>query len=230
MAAIKSNPYPALALLYSRLANWNFISDFQDALTEYFHGERCPAEIADYRARRGHLKKLRDEVVPVSSYVTFICFTGEIRFQLNDSIPDCWVRQTPTSNPLGMEVTVAQAREQQALGEELNTKGIGRGFLGLYDEASSTAFRERLSRPRAMYSTEQAVKIVCGGIKRSIEKKNKSKYKDFSLLVEAPLSLLPDERWSAIEDELRIAAASKPFQKIYIISNRDTRLYGFPIK
>jgi hypothetical protein len=41
------------------------IAAFEQALRAYFKGPRTEAELADYRAKRGLSKKLRDEVVPV---------------------------------------------------------------------------------------------------------------------------------------------------------------------
>jgi hypothetical protein len=117
-----------LGLLYSRLKNWISISDFKTAMNDYFVGPRSAAEITAYRAKRGALKKLRDEVAPVLHHVKFIKAEGEIRFELGNNVPDCWLRNNPSEEPQGVEVTVAQSREQHYLGEELNEKRMGRGF------------------------------------------------------------------------------------------------------
>ena len=75
-----------------------------------FQPWRPHAEIEDYHAKRGALKKLRDEVVPVLHYLKFIKAEGEIRFELNDGVPDCWVRNNPHEESQGIEVTVALPR------------------------------------------------------------------------------------------------------------------------
>jgi hypothetical protein len=155
---------------------------------------------------------------------------GEIRFVLNSDVPDCWLRDDPMATPQGLEVTVAQAREQQALGQELNEEQIGRGFLGLPDDAPASAFRERLARPRVMYSSEQALKVIGNGIKRCLAKKNHPKYAGYDLLIEAPLHTLPKERWCPIEDDLRAAASALPFRQIHVVGNHDAAPFGFRIK
>jgi hypothetical protein len=119
---------------------------------------------------------------------------------------------------------------QQLLGQELNEKQVGRGFLGLPDDAPPAAFAERLARPRVMYSTEDALTVIGNGIKRCLIKKNHPKYADHDLLIEAPLRSLPRERWSHIEDILRSAASAMPFRQIHVIGNQDTEPFGFRIK
>jgi hypothetical protein len=108
----------SLDLLLSRLTRWMPICDFEAAMNKYFLGERSAAEIADYRTKRGDLKKLRDEVTPVLHHIKFIGATGEIRFELGNAVPDCWLRDRPSKKPQGIEVTVAQSREQHHLGKE----------------------------------------------------------------------------------------------------------------
>jgi hypothetical protein len=55
----------ALGRLFARLTGWMSLTEFEQILADYFTGTRSAAEIADYRAKRGAVKKLRDEVVPV---------------------------------------------------------------------------------------------------------------------------------------------------------------------
>jgi len=65
-------PDTPLGLLFARLADWNPISDFEQAMQSYFSGKRSQAEIADFRAKRGALKILRDEVTPVLHHLKFV--------------------------------------------------------------------------------------------------------------------------------------------------------------
>jgi hypothetical protein len=157
--------------LLSRLKDWIPIPDFDKAMVEYFSGPRSKVEVADYRAKRGKVKKLRDEVTPVWNHISFVDIKGEVRFELNDSVPDCWMRHNSSSKPWGVEVTIAQSREQHHLGQELNEKGIGRGFIGLPDDAPSSAFARNLARERVMYSTESALKTTLNGITLCLKKK-----------------------------------------------------------
>jgi hypothetical protein len=207
------------------------LDDFERALKDYFEGPRSEAELADYRAKRGVAKKLRDEVVPVLHYVKFTKVCGEIRFELNNDVPDCWLRNNPAASPLGLEVTVAQSREQQRLGQQMSkTKGIVPGYLGLPDDAPEAIYKERLERARVMYSSDGALAVIGNGIKACLRKKNHPKYGGYDLLIEAPLRSLPNERWSLIEEELRIEAGALPFREIHVIGDQEQSPYGFRIK
>jgi hypothetical protein len=179
-----------LGQLLARLASWLSLAEFEQALADYFGGPRSAKELADYRAKRGAVKKLRDEVVPVLHHVKLVKARGDIRFALNNGVPDCWLRDNPDASPQGLEITVAQSREQHLLGQELNEKRMGRGFLGLPDDAPTTAFAARLARPRVMYSTENALKVIGDGIKSCLRKKDHPKYAGHDLLIEAPLRSL----------------------------------------
>ncbi len=165
-----------LGRLFARLTEWMSLFEFEQILADYFNGKRSAAELADYRAKRGAVKKLRDEVVPVLHHIKFVKAKGDIRFELNSEVPDCWLRDNPEAPLQGLEITVAQSREQHLLGQELNEKGIGRGFLGLPDDAPARSFRERLAQPRVMYPTEAALKVIGNGIKYCLGKKDHPKY------------------------------------------------------
>ncbi len=105
----------SLALLFSRLKDWISVSDFQRVMNAYFLGNRSHQEVADYREKRGALKKLRDEVTPVLHHLQFNRTSGEIRFELGGAVPDCWLRDHHNAPPQGIEVTVAQSREGLAV-------------------------------------------------------------------------------------------------------------------
>jgi hypothetical protein len=82
-----------VGLLFARLAGRNSITDFEQAMQDYFSGRRSQAEIADFRAKRGALKTLRDEVTPVLHHLKFVKAKGEVKFALNNTVPDCWLRE-----------------------------------------------------------------------------------------------------------------------------------------
>ncbi|WP_354031389.1 hypothetical protein [Bradyrhizobium sp. S3.2.6] len=207
------------------------LDDFERALKDYFEGPRSEAELADYRAKRGVAKKLRDEIVPVLHHIKFTKARGEIRFELNNDVPDCWLRSAPTAAPQGLEVTVAQSREQQRLGQQMNeTKGIVPGHLGLPDDAPEALFKMRLERGRVMYTSDGALTAIGSGIKACLRRKSRPKYAGHDLLIEAPLLTLPKERWSLIEEELRTKAGALPFREIHVIGDQDRSPYGFRIK
>lgn len=214
--------------LLKSLTEWMPIPDFEAAMRRYFEGNRTTAETADYRVKRGKLKTLRDEISPVRNHIRFAKLQGEIRFALDDTVPDCWLRARPTDAPQGLEVTIALAREQYHLAKELNEKGIGRGNLGLQDTATKEAFADRLAKPRIMYTAAGRLRTVADGIKLCLTKKNKPRYAGHDLLIEAPMDSLPEERWSQIEEELRASAQAMPFREIHVIANH--RPFGFRIK
>ena len=59
---------------------------------------------------------------------------------------------------------MAQSREQQRLGQEMNEKkGVVPGYLGLPDDAPEKVFKERLARSRIMHSSEGALKVIGNG-------------------------------------------------------------------
>lgn len=196
----------------------------------YFLGARSKAEIADYRVKRGAQKKLRDELAPVLRHLSFVKASGEIRFELNSSVPDCWLRAAPDAAPQGLEVTVAQSREQYHLAVEMNETGFGRGFVGIADDAPAYVVAEKMARPRIMYTSTSALARIGSGIKSCLRKKDNPKYAGFDLLIEAPLRTLPKERWSLIYDDLQQAASGMPFREIHVIGNEASEPFGFRIK
>jgi hypothetical protein len=103
-------PDTPLGLLLARLADWNSIVDFDQAMHDYFSGKRSQAEIADYRVKRGALKVLRDEVSPVWHHLKFVKAKGEIKFALSNTVPDFWLREDPNGKPQGLEVTGARGQ------------------------------------------------------------------------------------------------------------------------
>jgi hypothetical protein len=127
-------------------------------------------------------------------------------------------------------VTIAQARERFHLATEMERKGIGRGFIGVPDDAAQEVFDRAMARSRVMYTTGQALSAIGGGIHRCLARKNKPKFVGMLLLIQAPLRSLPRQRWAAIRPGLRAAAAPLPFREIYVIGNADERPWGFQIK
>jgi hypothetical protein len=179
---------------------------------------------------RRPLKKLSDEVVPVLRHLNFIRFEGEVRFELSDAMPDCWLRDEGETAEQGLEVTVAQARERHELAKEMNREGIGRGFLGLPDDAPKAVFDTKLASPRVMHSPVGVITSVKSGIERCLIRKRDPKYSGHDLLIDAPLRLLSAERWEETMDELREVTIASPFRHIHVIGNHDQQPLGFQIK
>ncbi|MEW8333753.1 MAG: hypothetical protein AB2692_22675, partial [Candidatus Thiodiazotropha sp.] len=143
---------------------------------------------------------------------------------------DCWLL-TDSDDEIGVEVTIERGREQYHLAKELNESGMGRGFIGIQDDAPKTDFDNRMSNPRAMFTSEQALEATKAGILRCLSRKDDQKYENvFYLLIQAHLTNLPKERWSAITEELSLVAQNLPFQEVHIIGNADENPWGFQIK
>ena len=81
-----------------------------------------------------------------------------------------------------------------------------------------------------MYTNRQALDTVSMGIQRCLEAKDDTKYARMWLLVLAPLSNLPRERWEAILTNLQQQAIPLPFDQIHVVDGRGQRAWGFQIK
>ena len=176
-------------------------------------------------------KKLSDEICPVMRFLMANKMTdGVVSFPLNDQIPDCWYLPATSQDRIGIEVTIALGRERIELGRELVEKGIGRGFIGLQDDAPKASFEKSLSRQRVMYSTDHAISETKKAIISCLSMKNKQQYEGMILIVQAPLRSLPVERWEGMAQNLTIEAAPLPFKEIYLIGNSDTRPQTYKLK
>lgn len=225
--SLETSP-PSLPQLEAKLKNWVPVETFLKLLNDYFGSERSAAEIAAYREKKKPAKKLRDEIAPVMRFVQLYELNGEIRFPQDSIFPDCWIRKSAQAAAEEIEVTIALGEEQYWLGKELNENGIGRGHLGIQDGTPKNLIEQKLSQRRAMYSTDEALRSVCDGIKKSLQ--DKQNLKGRYLVIEAPLRKLPNSRWKQIEDELKLAASNVNFDVIYIVGNQAEEPFGFQIK
>ncbi|HEX4409065.1 MAG TPA: hypothetical protein VH206_09855 [Xanthobacteraceae bacterium] len=224
------DPNTHLGQLLIRLEDWMPIPEFVHAMDAYYKSDRPDNEVKAIRAKSNPAKKLRDEIGPVLHHVKFMKAIGDVRFPQDNDVPDCWLRASPHGTQHGVEVTCALAREQALLGKRMNTRGIVPGFLGVPDDAPQTVFEKKLERGRIMHSTDGVLRAVCESIKACLRNKNNPKYQGHDLLVEANLTILPNERWSLIENELQQAVQDMPFRQIHVIGDQDKSLFGFRIK
>lgn len=199
---------------------------------ELFSRVRANKDVEDFRLGKGIWKKLRDEIVPVCAFLRSADqskFT-RLRFPLDSRVPDCWI-QNNRGEWEGIEVTIERGRERFHLAQELNSKNIARGFIGLQDNDEQCSFDEKIRHPRIMYTTEQALEATKLGILRCLEKKDDAKYASTRyLLVQAHLSSLPQQRWRSIVDELRQRALSLPFQEIFVVPTTDNNSWNLQLK
>jgi hypothetical protein len=207
------------------------VTDFQRRQATLFAEGRSSFDTNDYRLGKVPWKKLRDEITPVSRFLKHSHINADrVFFPLNNKSPDCWLLNV-NGEDRGVEVTIERGREQYRLAKEINERGVGRGFIGLQDDASKADFDSRMSNLRTMYSSGQALDATKAGILHCLRKKNDLKYsKVFYLLIQAHLSVLPKQRWDAIKEELSRAAESLPFEEVHVIGNGDSDPWGFRIK
>ena len=203
------------------------VLDLQSKLKELFQRDRSTEDIHAYRLGKRPWKKLSDEIVPVSQFLAFRGIeSGRIRFPLDNDPPDCWLWRNGNEVRTAIEVTIAQGRERRHLMNELNDKGMGRGFIGVPDDADEEEFAQRMKEERTAYSTEEALSAIQHGVALCLSRKNRQKYKDFILIIYVPLRPMPFERWNAMVPCLRNIASNLPFEEVCIVgeSERDQEL------
>jgi hypothetical protein len=207
------------------------VTDFHSRLSTLFAKDRSFNDKNEYRLGKKPWKKLSDEITPVSRFLNYRHISADrIRFPLDDNTPDCWLLNV-CGEDRGIEVTIERGRERYHLAKEANENGVGRGFIGIQDDAAQSEFDNCMSKPRSMYSSEQAFDATKAGILRCLSKKIGHNFsKVFYLVIQAHLTSLSKERWSAIKEELSQKAASLPFKEVYVIGDTGSELQGFQIK
>ncbi|WP_431686614.1 hypothetical protein [Hahella sp. NBU794] len=218
---------------YNELSKSNGMSvaEFRQKYSMLLTESRTDRDAKDYRLGKDPWKKLRDEVAPVFRFLKYSQINpSRIRFPLDNNTPDCWLLDVDGEDR-GVEVTIERGRERYHLAKELNEAGEGRGFIGVQDDASQEEFDTQMSSPQSTYSTEQALDAMKSGVISCLKKKKNVRYsKVFYLLIQADLSVIPNQRWSTIENDLWQVACDLPFKEIHVIGNADGELYGFQIK
>ncbi len=207
------------------------VADLRSELDALFQRPRLESDINAYRLGRAPWKKLSDEISPIDRFLRLSSIeAGRIRFPLNDKAPDAWLWRRTQTDPVGIEATIAQGRERYHLAEELVTNGVGRGFIGVPDDAPQKWFDIAMSQERTMHATGQLLSAISSGIRRCLLRKNDPRFAGYILVIQAPLDSLPPQRWDQKKDELREAAASLSFSEIHVISEAGTSPWGFQIK
>jgi hypothetical protein len=190
-------------------------------------------ELADWRLRRGRLKKVCDEIIPVMRLARFLGEShGHVLFPLDSKVPDCFWQRSNEGSAVGVEVTISQGHARHILGTELVTAPRGsavRGYLGLQDDAGKRTTEAAKRSSRAMHSTPQALTSVGDGVRRCLRQKDHEKYRGMILVVEAPLESLPAQRWHALQPALREEARRLPFHSVFVLGNGE-RLPGLQLK
>ncbi|KGE00715.1 hypothetical protein [Rhizobium sp. YS-1r] len=222
-----------LEKLLQRIVEWTPISDFHLLCDEYFTSSRPEEEIKNFRLGKSDLKKLRDEVVPALHFTKATRVSGQIKFALSDTVPDCWIEGMEAPQTVrGIEITRAQAASQYWLATELNEHGHGRGFLNIPDGSENAQFREALAKPARAHSTDEALSAAFDGVKKCLVNKNHKKYAEHHLLIEAPIGneTLPAHYWQSIVPSLKKLARSLPSPQIHLIGKDPAETLYFRLK
>ncbi|TAJ40922.1 MAG: hypothetical protein EPO55_07430 [Reyranella sp.] len=219
----------ALKKLLEKAKDTISVEELNERLDGLVNGDRTQAEIDDYRLHRGTVKKLTDEIFPVSRLLRYRRIkNGLVSFPLDSHVPDAWL--TRKGSKVGIEVTISQGVARNVLGNKLvKAKGAVGGYSGLQDDAKKKAIKAAAKSERAMYSTKEAQASVEKGILACLKKKNAKKYAGMTLLIEAPLGSLPFKRWKPLVPRLKKAAKDMPFSQIYVVSKSD-KVMGMRIK
>lgn len=196
----------------------NSVREFLNAYDEIFPVIHTNGLTFDYRLARGPAKRLRDEISPVACFLkNHATGADEVLFPLNNDVIDCEVWHATGQNRK-IQITIAQARERRLLMEELNQCGSAPGFLGVTDDQIGQAFRVKAEERRA-YSTNEVEQVIGHALKLCLAKKKYHSGAD-TLLIDAPLNLLPNDRWDRLTPSFS-ALVTKPelrsnFAEIYV--------------
>jgi hypothetical protein len=186
--------------------------DEYERIFPFIHGAGLTA---DYREGRGRLKRLRDEVTPIVGLLKRKAGPGDkAKFNLDSSNHDAlWVR---SQSSIKIEATVAQARARLNLMRELNTRGEGRGFLPIADDAKTEQFLAAMEKEPMCYSTKEYLSTLDRAIRLCLQKKLHSSAD--ILVIDAPVSseYIPSERVHDIP-VLREPHALAQHMEIYVI-------------
>ncbi|MCS0463245.1 hypothetical protein, partial [Rhizobium favelukesii] len=139
-----------------------------------------------------------------------------VRFPLNSSFPDAWLRFEDGSQ-LGVEVAGALVRSDVEVGKELAAGSPVAALIGLPDEAPQRDFTMARQKGRMWHSASHVDSVLIDGVKKALADKDDEKYAGFALLVVAPLRRRPrrsDVEWREI---LLQSAEMLPFAEIYLM-------------
>lgn len=198
-------------------------------LDAYFASDRSEAELNGYRLSQRPFKKLREEIVPVSQFLTARGLPGRVRFPLDSNIPDAWYLPDG-ADPVGIEVTTALGRAANAVSEQLIEEGVSGGPLGwLPNTASRDVYAATRRRGRVTLISAQRTDALQAAISERIaDKAGKPDYQGMVLLITARISRTPSETCRSILANVAANTNDTPFSEIWLIDmeGRETRLFS----
>ena len=183
----------------------------------------------DMRLARGRVKRLCDEVPRITRFVKHNCDPiNVVQFPLDSGPIDCNITSAHGFTKR-IQITVAQARARMNVMTELNEKGAARGYIGVTDDRPTAEFTAVMSRERIAYSTAGAQKTLLNAIALCVGKKAKAQGAD-TLLIDAPLNILPKARVDEIVPDLVELAMASPFPEVFVVGDGEHRDSCFKLK
>lgn len=213
---------------YAALKQGLTVKAFLDRYHAILGFVRSHGLMADYRLGKGRVKKLSDEVTPVARFADkFAEPNNSIRFNLSDKYPDCVLTQPEGGRDI--EVTIAQGRERLNLEREFNETGEGRGFIGITDDQPTRLFIDAMERDMAA-STGEVFKCVEHAVELCCQ--NKQGHDGDTLLIEAPLLILPSHRWQEFSTQLggNDKVKALKFREVYLTGYGEDGAICFKLK
>jgi len=170
----------------------------------------------DYRLAKGRLKKLRDEIAPMTRFVSVHAETEDrIQFPFDNGPIDCNLWHGKNRHRK-IQITGAQRLERLNLMGRLNKTGKSGGYLGLIDNEPKEEFLKKMNEDLHVYSIKNARETVIKAVRRCIVRKADSREAD-TLIIDVPLHYLPSEKWRGIEREFSRETAKSPFSEIFLV-------------
>ena len=197
------------------------VGDFMNRRAQLTPFINSAEHIHNYRLARGRLKKLRDEIAPMTRFVS-IHAKAEDRIQfplVNDGPVDCNIWHDRNRHRK-IQITGAQRRERLNLMERLNKAGKSSGFLGLTENEPTGEFLKRMNDEPCMYSTQKAWETTVRAVRLCIANKIDNRGAD-TLIIDAPLNYLPPEKWRGIEHDFSRDVIKSPFSEIFLVNVDD---------
>lgn len=210
----------ALEQLSEQLKVGIAVSSLAAQLEQCFRAERAQSDIQSYRERSRPWKKLSDEISPVSRYLEAAGIaSGTVRFPQDDAPFDAWLTPEAGTVEIGIEVTVAGARQRITLHKYNRGNRLYRANLALPDDSHEHQYEIAATERRILGTRKGLVDNVKSQISTALAKKaGKSGYGSGVLVIDAALSPITDpDPWPSMAEALKSEAANAPFDTVVVI-------------
>jgi hypothetical protein len=213
------------AILKGGITVSEFLVRFND-IFDFVHSANLPSK---YRLAQKPVKRLRDEAAPMARFTQNVGSPNDvIKFAFDDGPIDCTLSSAGQC-VRNIQITIAQGTARFYSMTELNEAGIAFGNLNVVDGSEKSEFLTVVEKGRVMYSTDAAKKTLRMAISRCIDKKSKGLGCD-TLVIEAPLEILPLERFYEMVPTLSELAVASPFEEVFVVGHTENRAMSIKLK